>query len=423
MTDRAAGVSRRRFIASGVALAGAAAWDPALASAGAPAGFPRDVAVSRRRFENWAQAIDVRGVLTCAPRTPQEVVAAVNWAWRHGYRVRALGRAHTWSPLALAPTPARAPRVLLVDTTRHLTRMRLADGRPGRRRHADGRHDGGAARVPRARRSRADRLPGARGHHDRRRARHRRPRHRRPGARRAGGALRLGQQPRALVDRGGLERAARALRAAHLRPRRSGLRRPAHASRAHAGHQRHAPRRAAAPPPLRQPHGRARRGAVRGARVAGTDVRRLPRGERPGRGDLVPVHRRAVAEGLEREPAPAGELAPGARAVQLPVRRHAQRRRAARHPRADPGRPERGGGARAGVLRRHGRVARRRALGRHLGGVEGRPALRAARDAAGHRERLRHPHAPPGRPARDQRVRPPLHLGRVRAIAPRASIR
>ena len=130
MRDRAAGVSRRRFIASGVALAGAAAWDPALARAGAAAGFPGDVAVSRRRFENWAQAIDVRRVLTCAPRTPQEVVAAVNWAWKHGYRVRALGRAHTWSPLALAPTPSRAPRVLLVDTTRHLTRMRLAEAGP-----------------------------------------------------------------------------------------------------------------------------------------------------------------------------------------------------------------------------------------------------------------------------------------------------
>ena len=113
-----------------MALASAAAWDPALASAGAPAGFPRDVAISRRRFENWAQAIDVRRVWTCAPRTPQEVVAAVNWAWRHGYRVRALGRAHTWSPLALAPTPSRSPRVLLVDTTRHLTRMRMAAAGP-----------------------------------------------------------------------------------------------------------------------------------------------------------------------------------------------------------------------------------------------------------------------------------------------------
>ena len=54
----------------------------------------------------------------------------MNWAWQHGYRVRALGRAHNWSPLALAGTPSRSPRVVLVDTTRHLTAMRLAGGGP-----------------------------------------------------------------------------------------------------------------------------------------------------------------------------------------------------------------------------------------------------------------------------------------------------
>jgi FAD/FMN-containing dehydrogenase len=58
------------------------------------------------------------------------VVAVVSWAWRHGYRARALGRAHTWSPLVLAGTSSRSPRVLLVDTTRHLTRMRLAGAGP-----------------------------------------------------------------------------------------------------------------------------------------------------------------------------------------------------------------------------------------------------------------------------------------------------
>jgi FAD/FMN-containing dehydrogenase len=132
-------LSRRRFVASGAALAGgAAAWDRTLRARasgaakapGAPAGFPRGVAVSREQFQNWSQAIEVEGVWTCAPHTPDEVVAVVNWAWRHRYRVRALGRAHTWSPFALARTPSRSPRVLLVDTTRHLTRMRLAGAGP-----------------------------------------------------------------------------------------------------------------------------------------------------------------------------------------------------------------------------------------------------------------------------------------------------
>ena len=114
------------------------AWSPALQAAPssaaparrAPAGFPRGIAIERRRFENWAQAIEVDAVWTCAPRTPEEVVAVTGWAREHHYRVRALGRAHNWSPLALARTPARSPRVLLVDTTRHLTRMHVARAGP-----------------------------------------------------------------------------------------------------------------------------------------------------------------------------------------------------------------------------------------------------------------------------------------------------
>ncbi len=133
------GLSRRRFVGAGAALAaGAVGWDPLsgvwswadAAVAGAPRGFPDGVAVSRRRFVNWAGAIEVDGVWTCAPRTPDEVVAVVNWAWRQRYRVRALGRAHGWSPLALAGTPSSRPRVLLVDTTAHLKRMRLPASGP-----------------------------------------------------------------------------------------------------------------------------------------------------------------------------------------------------------------------------------------------------------------------------------------------------
>ncbi len=133
------GLSRRRFVGAGAALAaGAMGWDSLsgvsswadAAVAGAPRGFPVGVAVSRQRFVNWAEAIEVDGVWTCAPRTPDEVVAVVNWAWRHRYRVRALGRGHGWSPLALAATPSRRPRVVLVDTTAHLTRMRLAASGP-----------------------------------------------------------------------------------------------------------------------------------------------------------------------------------------------------------------------------------------------------------------------------------------------------
>jgi hypothetical protein len=82
------------------------------------------------------------------------------------------------------------------------------------------------------------------------------------------------------------------------------------------------------------------------------------------------------------------------------------------NPPAGPVRPERGRRARRGVIRRHGGGPARRELGRHLGSVERRPPLRPVRDPQGHRQRLRDPHAPPRRPARDQRVRRPLPGGR-----------
>jgi FAD/FMN-containing dehydrogenase len=92
--------------------------------------FPSGIALRQEHFENWAQAIEVDRVWTCSPRTPGDVVDVVNWAWRHGYRVRPRGAMHNWSPLTLAADARNLPRVLLVDTTRHLTSMRLSRSGP-----------------------------------------------------------------------------------------------------------------------------------------------------------------------------------------------------------------------------------------------------------------------------------------------------
>jgi FAD/FMN-containing dehydrogenase len=128
-------ISRRRFLTSSAAAAtglaaNAALRPPPARAADVPSGFPPGIPVARERFENWARAIDVQEVWTSTPRTPDEVVAVVNWAWRHGYRVRALGHAHTWSPLILGTAPSRSPRAVLVDTTRHLTHMSVARSGP-----------------------------------------------------------------------------------------------------------------------------------------------------------------------------------------------------------------------------------------------------------------------------------------------------
>ncbi|WP_435880645.1 cholesterol oxidase substrate-binding domain-containing protein [Streptomyces flaveolus] len=143
MTDdssvQGGGLSRRRLLASSAA-AGGAVWllrgmarpGSAYADAPSPPGFPAGLDIYRRVYENWAGEIRADQVWTCAPRTPQDVLDVVNWAYGAGWTVRAQGRRHGWAPLTVADGTPAAARVVLVDTTAHLTGMSIerqdADG-------------------------------------------------------------------------------------------------------------------------------------------------------------------------------------------------------------------------------------------------------------------------------------------------------
>lgn len=125
--DAPARPDRRRLLAAAGVLAG---WLPShrVAAAGsAPAGFPSAVPLYRQAFRNWAQDIVVDDVWTCAPRTPDEVVLVVNWAWQAGFTVRARGHMHNWSPLTVAPGRP-ADRVLLLDMRSSLTAVQVHAG-------------------------------------------------------------------------------------------------------------------------------------------------------------------------------------------------------------------------------------------------------------------------------------------------------
>ncbi|GII24614.1 hypothetical protein Pme01_42110 [Planosporangium mesophilum] len=96
---------------------------PAFAAAPAPPDFPAGIDLYQRMYRNWSGELVVDDVWTCAPRTPGDVVTLANWAHAHGYRLRAQGFRHGWSPLTItADAPAR---VLLVDTTEHLTAVSM----------------------------------------------------------------------------------------------------------------------------------------------------------------------------------------------------------------------------------------------------------------------------------------------------------
>ncbi|MGI5372980.1 cholesterol oxidase substrate-binding domain-containing protein [Streptomyces sp. CA-251387] len=124
MTDA---FSRRGFLRTAAALAAVPTLlpaDPAVAAQELP-DFPPEVALYRSAYRNWVGEITADGLWACAPATPDQVVAVVNWAWRHGWRVRARGSSHGWSPLTITrDTPPDTP-VLLVDTASHLTGLSL----------------------------------------------------------------------------------------------------------------------------------------------------------------------------------------------------------------------------------------------------------------------------------------------------------
>lgn len=80
-----------------------------------PPGFPADVPLARRPYENWATTIRCDGLWTCRPRTAAEVVRVVNWAHGAGWTVRPRGAMHGWSPLVVTADTTRSTRTVLLD--------------------------------------------------------------------------------------------------------------------------------------------------------------------------------------------------------------------------------------------------------------------------------------------------------------------
>ncbi|WP_225096124.1 cholesterol oxidase substrate-binding domain-containing protein [Streptomyces sp. CoH27] len=123
-------VSRRGLLRGAAAFAAVPvllAADPAVAAAELP-GFPAEVTLYRSAYRNWVGEITADGLWACAPTGPEQVLAVVNWAWRGGWRVRARGGSHGWSPLTITEGTTARTRTLLVDTTPHLTGLALESG-------------------------------------------------------------------------------------------------------------------------------------------------------------------------------------------------------------------------------------------------------------------------------------------------------
>lgn len=55
----------------------------------------------QQAYQNWAGMIVIDSVWTCAPASANDVVTLANWAYANGYRLRAKGMSHNWSPILL----------------------------------------------------------------------------------------------------------------------------------------------------------------------------------------------------------------------------------------------------------------------------------------------------------------------------------
>ena len=124
-------IERRTFLAasSAVAVGGWTRLSPAMPrsdDAAVPPGFPTGMSLQRERFQNWSGGIVVDDLWTCRPTSGAQLVRIVNWAARVGWRVRARGYAHNWSPLVVDPNDLDR-RVVLIDMTTGFTGVEMVD--------------------------------------------------------------------------------------------------------------------------------------------------------------------------------------------------------------------------------------------------------------------------------------------------------
>ncbi|MEU8138886.1 cholesterol oxidase substrate-binding domain-containing protein [Streptodolium elevatio] len=135
-SDSAAGPGRRTILGGlvGAAALTALQWTPAFrveaadAAVPAPPGLPSGITAYLQGYRNWSGETRVDDVWTCAPATPGDVVALANWARAQGWKLRAKGFSHNWSPLTIQP--GAPTNVLLLDTTQHLKSVTVNAGNP-----------------------------------------------------------------------------------------------------------------------------------------------------------------------------------------------------------------------------------------------------------------------------------------------------
>lgn len=126
------GMSRRKFMGTALAAAGAATVLPGckfVAGSGSntipePPDFPQGIELYQQGFINWARETKVNGVWSCSPATAEDLSVLANWAKQHNYRLRPFGTGHGFAP-TLIPRGHSGENIVLVHTHDYLNHIEV----------------------------------------------------------------------------------------------------------------------------------------------------------------------------------------------------------------------------------------------------------------------------------------------------------
>lgn len=86
--------------------------------------FPSGISVFRQVYENWSGESRYENAWTATPKSQDQILKIINWALENGYKVRAKGMSHNWSPLMLDDQD-KITKIILVDMPSYINKISI----------------------------------------------------------------------------------------------------------------------------------------------------------------------------------------------------------------------------------------------------------------------------------------------------------
>lgn len=99
--------------------------EAAVSSYPASVNFPAGLELYRRALRNWSGEITADDLWSYTPHINEEVLVVVSWAWQNGFKVRPRNMNHNWSLLLLRGGEDCGSRIVLMETSRCSTCVRI----------------------------------------------------------------------------------------------------------------------------------------------------------------------------------------------------------------------------------------------------------------------------------------------------------